>query len=90
LTLLLVTRFCEAGHPDTQVRECGDQVDAESEEISPWTEVLQTPGADFSLHLWGYSFHTNEEIPYPIGLTSGEKSLIYSSVPACKYLMVLL
>ena len=82
-------RFCEAGHPDTQVKECGDQVDAESE-ISPWTEVLQTPGADFSLHLWGYSFHTNEEIPYPIRLTSGEKSLVYSSLPACKYLMVLL
>ena len=82
-------RFYEAGHPDTQVRKCGDQVDAESE-ISPWTEVLQTPGADFSLHVWGYSFHTNGEIPYPIRLTSGEKSLVYSSVPICKYLMVLL
>ena len=54
-----------AGHPDAQVRKCGDQVDAESEEISPWTEMLQTPGADFSLHVWGCSFHTNGEIPYP-------------------------
>ena len=51
LALQLVMMFFEAGHPDTQVREHGDQVDAESEEISPWTELLQTPGADLSLHM---------------------------------------
>ena len=51
LALKLGTRFCEAGHPDAQVRECGDLVDVESKEISPWTEMLQTPGADFSLHV---------------------------------------
>ena len=62
---LVVRRLCEAGHSDAQVRECGDQVDVESKEISPWTEMLQTPGADFSLHVWGCSFHTNGEIPYP-------------------------
>ena len=71
-----------AGHPDAQVRKCGDQVDAESEEISPWTEVLQTPGADISLHVWGCSFHTNGEIPYPRRLFDQwrkEPSLFFSA-----------
>ena len=81
LWLILIKRFCEVDHPDAQVRECGDQVDVESEENSSRTGVLQTPGADFSLHMWGCSFHTNGESPYPRRLTSGEKSLVYFSVP---------
>ena len=60
LALQLVTRFCEAGLPDTQMRERGDQLMPKSEMISPWTEVLQTPGADVPLthvgmfisHMW--------------------------------------
>ena len=60
LALQLVTRFCEAGYPDTQVRERGDQLMPKSEVISPWTEVPQAPGADvlfesvgmFHSHLW--------------------------------------
>ena len=80
-----------AGHPDAQVRKCGDQVDAESEDISPWTEMLQTQELT-SLCTCGdvpftqmERFHILEDC-----LTSGEKSLVYSSVPVCKYLMVLL
>ena len=49
LSLQLIMKFCEAGHPNTHVRERGGQLMPKSEMISPWTEVLQTPGADVPL-----------------------------------------
>ena len=60
LALQLIIKLCEAGHPDTQVREHGNQLMPKSEVIAPWTEVLQTPGADVPLthvgmfisHMW--------------------------------------
>ena len=60
LSLQLIMKFCEASHPNTRVRECGGQLIPKSEVISPWTEVLQTLGADtplahvgmFISHMW--------------------------------------
>ena len=75
---------------NTQVRERGDQLMPKSEMMSPWTEVLQTPGAYIPLTTCGdvHFPHVERFQILEDSLTSGENSLVYSSVLMCKYLMV--
>ena len=65
---------------------------AESEEISPWTEEPQTPGAGI-LFVMGADipFTPVEKVPIPEGcFTDGENILGHSSLPMCGNLMGLL
>ena len=58
--------------------------------ISPWTEVPQAPGADVLFERVGM-FHSYLGRDFQIledSLTNGENSLVYSSLPVCKYLML--
>ena len=82
----LIMRSCEAGDTDTQVRERGDHLVQNQRRSLHRQRSFRLQELTFPLNVWGYSFHTYGEIPGPRrSLTNGENTLVYSSVPMCKY-----
>ena len=86
LALQLVMMFFEAGHPDTQVREHGDQLIHDQRRSLHGQKCIRPQELMFSLHIGDVHFtHVERFQILEDSLTSGENSLVYSSLPMCKY-----